>query len=73
MATIAQVTAIIADQCSASQVAEGVAYAEEIGYADAEEFFSLAMAAILYSASDLASGIRYPVERGSLDSYLAEA
>lgn len=67
MATIAQATALIADQCSADQVAEGVAYAEKMGYSNAEEFFSLAMAKILYSADDLAQGASYPVEPGSLD------
>ena len=56
MITVAQATAVIADQCSAAQVEQGVAYAEDVGYADAEEFFSLAMAAILYNASDLVNG-----------------
>lgn len=71
MITIEQVTAIIADQCSASQVAEGVAYAEKIGYSDAYEFFGIAMAKILYSESDLNDGARYPVEQGSLEEYFS--
>ena len=71
MITIAQATAIIADQYSAVQTAEGVAYAEQVGYSDAEEFFSIAMAKILYSADDIADGARYPVEHGSLEAYFA--
>jgi len=71
MATIAQAIAIIADQYSDTQVAEGVAHAEKIGYTDAEDFFSIAMAKILYTAEDVAGGARYPVEPGSLDDYFA--
>ena len=69
MVTIEQATAIIADQCSADQVSDGVAFAERIGYSDAYEFFSIAMAKILYSADEVESGARYPVEAGSLESW----
>lgn len=68
MATIDQARARMAEAgYSAEQIAAGAAYAEEQGYSGAEEFFSLAMARILYSAADLADGARYPVEPGSLD------
>ena len=71
MATIELARKIILDQYSAKELAEGEAYAEAQGYEDAEEFFSLAMAKILYS--DLRDGeARYPVEPGSLDEYFGD-
>jgi hypothetical protein len=73
MATIELARSIILDQYSAKDLAEGEAYADAQGYADAEEFFSLAMAKILYGASDLESGARYPVEPGSLDEHFEDA
>ncbi len=72
MITIAQATSIIADQYSESPVAEGLSYAEEIGYQDTYEFFAIAMAKILYSEADLKDGARYPVEQGSLEEYFAQ-
>jgi hypothetical protein len=68
MATIKEARAVIRDQCSPAQAKEGFKYAESIGYDNAEEFFSIAMAKILYSADDIARGARYPVEPGSLDT-----
>lgn len=69
MITIEQAIAIIADQYGEQQVAEGVAYAEQAGYSDTEDFFSLAISKILYSAEQLAGGARFAVEPGSLDLY----
>ena len=65
--TIEQVKALILDQCGAEQAPYGFACAESIGYSDAEEFFSIAMARILYGEAEAMSGDRYPVEPGSLD------
>lgn len=62
---------IIADQYSEAELAAASAEAEKIGYKDAEEFFSIAMAVILYGKSEVADGARYPVENGSLDEYFA--
>ena len=63
--------AIIADQYSEAELAAASAVAEDIGYSDAEEFFSIAMAVILYGKSEVDAGARYPVEKGSLDAYFA--
>ena len=73
MATLETARSIILDQYSAADLAAGEAYATAVGYEDAEEFFSLAMAKILYSAADLESGARFPVEPGSLDAYFEAA
>ncbi len=71
MSAIEQAKAVVLDQYSAAQAAECFAYAEAQGCTDADEFLSLAMSKILYSADQLASGARYEVAPGSVAEYFA--
>lgn len=68
--TTTQVIELIASQYGDASAQQGAEYADQIGYADAEEFFSLALSKILYSNDQLEYGDRYPVEPGSLDDLI---
>ena len=68
--TTAQAVKIIASQYGESTAAEAAANAEQIGYDDVDEFFSIAMSKILYSDDQIANGDRFPVEPGSLDDLI---
>jgi hypothetical protein len=68
--SIAQALEIIVAQCGEKSAKEGADYAESIGYNGADEFFSLAMSKILYSADQLETGARFAVEPGSLENLI---
>jgi hypothetical protein len=69
MATVELAKKIIEDSYPVDRAQKGYEQAERIGYTDGEEFFSIAVARILWSEEEVDQGLRYPVEPGSLDSF----
>lgn len=50
--------------CSDEQIAQGVAYADEVGYRDWDDALRIALARILYTREACDEGARAPVEPG---------
>ena len=69
MATVELAKKIIEESYPLDRAQKGYDQAERIGYDDGEEFFSIVVAHILWSAEEVDQGLRYPVEQGSLDSF----
>jgi hypothetical protein len=72
MITLAGVKAFILEaDYSEEALAEGIAYAESVGYdGNAEKFLVLVVSRLLYTDEMLAEGARYTLEAGSLTGVL---